>query len=111
VHNFTDGLLIGASFLVSIIFGLITTLMIILHEIPQEIGDFGVLVYGGGFTKFKALYFNFLIALTCVLGAIAGYFISVSVKIFPYYCCLSPQGALSISAPATWCRNYINSRI
>ena len=84
VHNFTDGLVIGASFLVSINFGLITTLMIILHEIPQEIGDFGVLVYGG-FTKFKALYFNFLIALTCVLGAIVGYFISVNVKDFSVF--------------------------
>ena len=84
VHNFTDGLVMGASFLVSINFGLITTLMIILHEIPQEIGDFGVLVYGG-FTKFKALYFNFLIALTCVLGAIAGYFISVNVKDFSVF--------------------------
>ena len=84
VHNFTDGLVMGASFLVSINFGLITTLMIILHEIPQEIGDFGVLVYGG-FTKFKALYFNFLIALTCVLGAIVGYFISVSVKDFSVF--------------------------
>ena len=84
VHNFTDGLVMGASFLVSINFGLITTLMIILHEIPQEIGDFGVLVYGG-FTKFKALYFNFLIALTCVLGAIAGYFISVNVKDFSIF--------------------------
>jgi len=58
--------------------------MIIVHEIPQEIGDFGVLVYGG-FTKFKALYFNFLIALTCVLGAIAGYFISVNVKDFSIF--------------------------
>jgi len=84
VHNFTDGLVMGASFLVSINFGLITTLMIILHEIPQEIGDFVVLVYGG-FTKLKALYFNFLIALTCVLGAIAGYFISVNVKDFSVF--------------------------
>ena len=47
IHNFTDGLVIGASFIVSINFGIITTLVIIMHEIPQEIGDFGVLVYGG----------------------------------------------------------------
>lgn len=81
IHNFTDGLVIGASFLVSTNFGTITTLMIIMHEIPQEIGDFGVLVYGG-FSKFKALYCNFVIALTCVLGTILGYFISAYIKNF-----------------------------
>ncbi len=81
VHNFTDGLVIGASFILGIRFGIITTLVIILHEIPQEIGDFGVLVYGG-FSKLKALYYNFLTALTCVLGTIAGYFISVNTKNF-----------------------------
>lgn len=81
VHNFIDGLVIGASFLLGIKFGIITTLVIILHEIPQEIGDFGILVYGG-FTKFRALYFNFLIALTCIAGAAAGYFISAYIKDF-----------------------------
>jgi len=81
IHNFTDGLVIGGSFLVSINFGIITTLVIIMHEIPQEIGDFGVLVYGG-FSKFKALYYNFVIALTCVLGTIVGYFISVHIQNF-----------------------------
>jgi zinc and cadmium transporter len=69
IHNFMDGLIIGASFLMGIHFGIVTTLMIIMHEIPQEIGDFGVLVYGG-FTKLRALYYNFLIALTCVFGTI-----------------------------------------
>jgi len=81
IHNFTDGLVIGASFVVSIYFGVITTLMIIFHEIPQEIGDFGVLVYGG-FGKLKALYYNFIIALTCVLGTLIGYFISATIKDF-----------------------------
>lgn len=72
IHNFVDGLVIGASFIVDVHFGLVTTLVIILHEIPQEMGDFGVLVYGG-FSRKKALYFNFVIALTCVAGAIIGY--------------------------------------
>ncbi len=81
IHNFTDGLVIGASFLVGINFGIVTTLVIIMHEIPQEIGDFGVLVYGG-FSKFKALYYNFVIALTCVLGTIVGHFISVRIQNF-----------------------------
>jgi len=84
VHNFTDGLVIGASFIFDIRFGIITTLVIIMHEIPQEIGDFGVLVYGG-FSKFKALYFNFFTALTCVLGTIIGYFISTNLKGFSVF--------------------------
>jgi len=84
IHNFTDGLVIGASFLVSVHFGIITTLVIILHEIPQELGDFGVLVYGG-FTKLKALYFNFITALTCVLGTIVGYLVSENIKGFSVF--------------------------
>ncbi len=98
VHNFTDGLIIGASFIVSIHFGIITTLVIIMHEIPQEIGDFGVLVYGG-FSKPKALYYNFLIALTCVLGTIMGYFISVYVHNFsPFLLPFTAGGFIYIAA-------------
>lgn len=81
IHNFVDGLVIGASFLVSIKFGIVTTLVIILHEIPQEIGDFGVLIYGG-MTKIKALMFNFLSALTCVIGTVCGYFIATQAQNF-----------------------------
>ena len=69
VHNFIDGIIIGASYLVSIPTGIATTIAVILHEIPQEIGDFGVLLQGG-FSKSKALAFNFLTAATAVLGAI-----------------------------------------
>lgn len=69
VHNLIDGMLIGASFLVSPTIGITTTLAVVLHEIPQEIGDFGILVHGGFSTK-KALLFNFLTALTAILGAI-----------------------------------------
>jgi len=75
VHNFIDGLLIAAAFLVNIPLGLVTTLAIIFHEIPQEIGDFGVLVYGG-FKKRKALIFNFLSALTAIVGALVGFALS-----------------------------------
>ncbi len=75
VHNFSDGLVIGASFMVSIHFGIITTLVIIFHEIPQEIGDFGVLIYGG-FDRFKALYYNFISGLACVLGTVVGFYLS-----------------------------------
>jgi len=71
VHNFTDGLVLGASYVVDTRLGILTTLIVILHEIPQEMGDFGVLVYGG-FGKERALFFNFLSALTAVAGALIG---------------------------------------
>ncbi len=74
-HNCIDGMVIAASFMVSLRLGLVTTLAIILHEIPQELGDFAVLIYGG-FTKKKALLFNFASALMAVIGAVAGYFIT-----------------------------------
>lgn len=74
-HNFVDGMVIAASFIISLKIGVVTTLAVILHEIPQELGDFGVLIYGG-FTKQKALFFNFISALMAIVGAIAGYFIS-----------------------------------
>lgn len=77
VHNFTDGLIIAASFVTDFKLGVVTTLAVIFHEIPQEMGDFGVLVYGG-FTKAKALFFNFICALAAVFGAIIGYFLSHS---------------------------------
>ncbi|MFZ5364627.1 MAG: ZIP family metal transporter [Patescibacteria group bacterium] len=70
-HNFIDGLVIAAAFTVDIHLGLITSLAVITHEIPQEISDFGVLIYGG-LTKRKALIFNFLSALLAVAGAIVG---------------------------------------
>jgi len=73
IHNFIDGLIIAASFLISIPFGIVTSILIMTHELPQEIGDFGVLVYGG-FTKSKALFYNFLSQITAVFGGILGFY-------------------------------------
>jgi len=75
LHNFLDGMVIATSFVVSLKLGIVTTLAVILHEIPQELGDFGVLIYGG-FSRQKALFYNFISALAAILGAIMGYFIS-----------------------------------
>lgn len=72
LHNFIDGLIIAASFIISPPLGIATTLAVALHEIPQEIGDFAALVYGG-FRPRKALLFNLLSGLTAVLGGVAGY--------------------------------------
>ena len=75
VHNFIDGLIIWASYLVSIPVGIATTIAVIFHEIPQEIWDFGVLVHGG-FGRKKALLLNFLTALTAVVGVVIAFILS-----------------------------------
>jgi zinc and cadmium transporter len=69
VHNFIDGIIIGVSFLVSVPVGIATTIAVILHEIPQEVGDFAVLLHAG-YTKSRALWLNFLSALCSVLGVL-----------------------------------------
>lgn len=69
LHNFIDGVIIGASFLVSVPLGVTTTLAVLLHEIPQEIGDFSILLHAG-YTKKKALLFNFFSACIAVLGTV-----------------------------------------
>lgn len=69
VHNFIDGMLVAGSFLVSIPLGITTSIAVILHEIPQEMGDFGVLLYGG-MTIRRALLFNFLSATAAIVGAV-----------------------------------------
>ena len=69
LHNFIDGMIIAGSYMVDIKLGVVTTIAVILHEIPQEIGDFGVLIHAG-MSKYKALFYNFLSALTAVLGAV-----------------------------------------
>lgn len=75
VHNFIDGIAIAASFVVSFPLGIATSLAVILHEIPQEIGDFGILIYGG-IKKAKALFLNFISAVAAVFGGLTGFFLS-----------------------------------
>ena len=75
VHNFIDGLILAASFVTSIELGITTAFAIVAHEIPQEIGDFGVLIFGG-FTKKRAIVLNFVVATTAIIGGIFGFFIS-----------------------------------
>ena len=79
VHNFFDGVAIAAAFMVNVPLGITTTLAIALHEIPQEIGDFGLLLFSG-YTKAQALAFNLLSALAAVAGGVLFYFFSSSVE-------------------------------
>jgi len=72
VHNFMDGITIAIAFIVSIPVGIATTIAILTHEIPQEIGDFGLLIHSG-FTRKKALMYNLLSALAALIGAVLTY--------------------------------------
>jgi len=73
VHNFIDGMVIAASFIADVRLGLATTVAVAAHEIPQEMGDFGILVYGG-FSKARALMYNLLSGVTAIAGAVLAYF-------------------------------------
>jgi zinc and cadmium transporter len=72
LHNFIDGLVIASAFVLSRQLGVVTTLAIAFHEVPQEIGDFGVLLYGG-FDRRRALILNYLTQSTVIVGGVVGY--------------------------------------
>ena len=84
IHNFIDGLIIGGSYLISLPVGLATTIAVVLHEIPQEIGDFGVLLHAG-FSKAKALFYNFLTSLSAFLGAAIALIIGIKSESFSLF--------------------------
>lgn len=79
VHNFIDGIAIGATFLVSIPLGIITSLAVAAHEIPQEIGDFGILLHKGMGRK-KVLMVNFYSALTALVGALISFLLGERIE-------------------------------
>jgi len=97
VHNFIDGVIIAASFMVSWEVGLATTIAVILHEIPQELGNFAVLIHSG-FSKFKALVYNFYSALTAVVGAVAGLlFMEKMESSIPFFISIAAGGFVYIA--------------
>jgi len=96
IHNFIDGVIIASSFIISIPFGIVTSILIMAHEIPQEIGDFGVLLYGG-LTKGKALFYNFLSQLTAVIGGLLGFYFLQAGVIAIYLLPLAAGGFIYIA--------------
>jgi len=96
VHNFIDGAVIAASFIASATLGATTTLAVIAHEIPQEIGDFGILVYGG-LSKAKALSYNFLSAIIAILGATLMYVFLPSFPSLAYLLAFAAGGFIYIA--------------
>jgi zinc and cadmium transporter len=84
IHNFCDGIIIAAAFLADAKLGLVTSAAIIAHEIPQEVGDYIVLL-NAGFSRAKALLYNALSGLAAVVGGVLGYFIVGAWEpLFPY---------------------------
>lgn len=97
VHNFLDGIVIAGAFLINIKTGLIITISVILHEIPQEIGDFAILL-NAGYKKKKALFLNFISALSSVIGGIVGYFaIKAITDLAPYITLVAAGGFVYIA--------------
>lgn len=92
IHNFIDGIVIAASFVVSIPLGVATTAAVFLHEIPQEIADFALLIHAG-YSRVKAILFNFLSALTAVIGAVAFLLINESFENLAPYAAALTAGA------------------
>ena len=84
LHNFLDGVVIMVAFLSSIGNGIVVTLAVLFHEFPQEIGDFGILLYGG-FSKKNALLFNFLSAMVAMLGGVFAFFLSETFVSFNFF--------------------------
>ncbi|MFX1496896.1 MAG: ZIP family metal transporter [Promethearchaeota archaeon] len=98
LHNFLDGVIIMVGFLNGVSTGLIITLAVLFHELPQEIGDFSILVYGG-FTKKKALLFNFISGMIALLGGLLAYMLSEIVSIFNlFFLAFSGGGFLYIAS-------------
>lgn len=97
MHNFTDGILIAAAFLADPGLGVVTALAIIAHEIPQEIGDFIVLL-NAGFSRTRAYFYNLLCSLMSVLGGIVGYYtLDKASSLIPYVLVLASSGFIYIA--------------
>lgn len=97
MHNFIDGVLIAAAFMTNIHLGIVTSLAVATHEIPQEIGDFALLL-NGGFSRKKALLFNILTSLTTVAGAILAYFsLAIVQSYIPYILAIAASSFIYIA--------------
>lgn len=97
IHNFVDGVLIGAAFLTDAHLGIVTSLAVAAHEIPQEVGDFAILLESG-YKKGKALFYNVLASLTTVIGGVLAYFSLENLHdSLPYFLALAASSFIYIA--------------
>jgi zinc and cadmium transporter len=96
-HNILDGVLIAAAFMTDVHLGIVTALAVIVHEIPQEVGDLAILLHGG-MSRSKALTLNLLTSLTSVIGGVVAYFaIGAVMKVLPYAIALAASSFIYIA--------------
>ncbi len=97
IHNFVDGILIAAAFLTDVQLGIVSSLAVAAHEIPQEVGDFAILLHSG-YSKRKALFYNVLASLTTVLGGVLAYFSLADLQhSLPYFLALAASSFIYIA--------------
>jgi zinc and cadmium transporter len=97
VHNFVDGVLIAAAFLTDLHLGIVTAVAVAAHEIPQEVGDFAILLHSG-FSRAKALFYNVLSSLTTVIGGVLAYFsLSLAQAALPYVLAVAASSFIYIA--------------
>jgi zinc and cadmium transporter len=97
LHNFVDGVVIAAAFLVSVPLGVTTAIAVIAHEVPQEVGDFAILL-DSGYTRTRALWLNTLSSATTLPGALIGYFwLAQMSQAIPYILALSAASFIYIA--------------
>ncbi|MDP3872968.1 MAG: ZIP family metal transporter [Pseudomonadota bacterium] len=96
-HNFVDGVLIAAAFTQSIPLGIVTATAIVAHEIPQEVGDYLVLLHSG-MSRLKALAFNLLSSMATLVGAVGAYFALASISgAVPYLLCIAAASMIYVA--------------
>lgn len=97
VHNFVDGVMIAAAFLVDIKLGVVTAFAIAAHEVPQELGDFLILLHSG-YSKTRALALNLLSSAAMLLGAVCGYFLLADMRqLLPYMLAVAASGMIYVA--------------
>ena len=97
LHNFVDGVLIAAAFLTDTHLGIVTALAVAAHEIPQEVGDFAVLLHSG-FSRSRALYFNLLSSLATIIGGVLAYYSLSGVEwVLPYVLAIAASSFIYIA--------------
>lgn len=97
VHNFVDGVMIAAAFLVDVKLGVVTAFAIAAHEVPQELGDFLILLHSG-YSKTQAILLNLLSSLAMLIGALLGYFLLAPIQwILPYMLAIAASGMIYVA--------------